>query len=257
MTLSLLIFGFLFPKYSQVDAMAHSIYGQEKAQTQSTLQNGASLKPITKTNCLQQGKQLFWQKEYEAAIEQLEQCQLQQPENPEIDYFIAQCYFQQGMQANQDRKLAKAYQYFRKAYNVSDGAIEKYQQQIELNPEQDPTNAYLRLAYVYEIRSLIPGVDEYTEALEIYEKIIHLNPHMTYVYYHIGWIYYQEEEYQEAIAAFLEYVQANQESDFVYYYLGLSYDKIGDRQNAETYFQKIIDQFPASSLAEKAKEELE
>jgi tetratricopeptide (TPR) repeat protein len=206
--------------------------------------------------CLEGGKELFWQQEYNEAIEHLEQCLKRDPENPEIYYYIGQAYFQQGQQAAQHRNIKKATRFFRQAFEVSDTAIEKYQKKITENPAEDHTNDYLQLAYIYQIRSLIPGVDEYQEALNIYQKLLTEKPRLTYVYYHMGWIYYQLADYYNAIETYLKYLESGAKSDFVYYYLGLCYDKIGEREEAEYYFQLILKEFPDTDIAKRAKKEL-
>ncbi len=206
--------------------------------------------------CLEEGKELFWQQEYDEAIDHLEQCLKQNPENPEIYYYIGQSYFQQGQYAAQNRNIRKATSYYRQAFEVSETAIEKYQKKIAENPEEDHTNDYLQLAYIYQIRSLIPGVNEYQEALNIYQKLLIEKPRLTYVYYHMGWIYYQLEDYHNAIATYLKYLESGHKSDFVYYHLGLCYDKIGEREEAEYYFQLILEEFPDTDMAKRAKKEL-
>ncbi len=206
--------------------------------------------------CLKEGKELFWEQEYNEAIKQLEECLKQDPENPEIYYYIGQSYFQQGQQSAQRGNSLRAYQYFRKAYEISDTTIEKYQKQISEQPEDDHTNQYLQLAYIYQIRSLIPGVDEYQEAIAIYQKLLEEKPNLISAYYHMGWIYYQQGEYQHAIDYFLRYLEPGMKSDFVYYHLGLSYDKIGERQKAEYYFNLILEEFPDTDMADRARKEL-
>lgn len=205
-----------------------------------------------KVTCLREGKDLFFEQKYSDAIEQLEKCAENSPDNPEIYYYIAQCYFRQGQSSR-----FRAIRYFRQAYDVSETAIEKYWQQIENSPEEDHTNQYLRLAYIYEIRSLIPGVDEFQEALNIYQKILEEKPFVTSAYYHMGWIYYQQEKYQEAIDVYLQYLKPGLKSDFVYYHLALSYDKIGEKEEAEHYYNLILEEFPDTEFADRAKKELE
>jgi len=124
----------------------------------------------------------FFEQKYSDAIKQLEKCIENDSDNPEIYYYIAQSYFQQGQ-----RSSFRAIGYFRQSYDVSETAIEKYWEQIENSPDEDHINQYLRLAYIYEIRSLIPGVDEFQEALDIYQKILEEKPFVTSAYYHMGW----------------------------------------------------------------------
>ena len=207
---------------------------------------------ISKISCLEQGKELYREQKYDEAIEKLEECAELDPDNPEIFFFIAQSYFQQG----QSRSLFSGRKYYKQAYDVSDTAIEKYLLQIENYPDKDHTNDYLRLAYMYEIRSIIPGVDEYQEALDIYQKILIEKPYLTSPYIHMGWIYYQQNDYQAAIDIYLKYLESGAKSDSVYYHLGLSYDKIGEKEKAEYYFQLILEEFPDTEMADRAKKEL-
>lgn len=233
--------------------MSNIVFAQEREQDMSfqTIQENPML------ICLEQGKQLFWEQKYDEAIKQLETCLEDDPDNPEIYYYIGQSYFQQGQQAAQGRSPIRAYQHYRKAYDTSDMAIEKYQKQIEEYPEEDHTNRYFQLAYIYQIRSLIPGVEEYQEALDIYRKILEENPYQYSAYYHMGWIYYQQEEYQNTIDTYSKYLESGIKSDFIYYYLGLSYDKIGEKEQAEDYFQLILEEFPDTDIANRAKKELD
>jgi len=207
-------------------------------------------------SCLEKGKELFWKQKYDEAIEQLKDCLEMDSDNPEIYYYLGQAYFQHGQEV-QGKSPIKAYRLYQKAYDVSDTAIEKYKQQIEKNPEESHTNEYLQLAYIHQIRSLIPGVNEYQQALDIYNMLLLQKPHIHSAYYHMGWIYYQQEEYEKAIETYLKYLEPGIKNGFVYYYLGLSYDKIGERQQAEYYFKLILEEFPNTEMADRAKKELD
>ncbi len=246
----LLIFIFIFFLVVLNSVFAVSGFSQVREDRQ-----GEQSQPIEEdpnTVCLEEGKELFAEQEYDEAVKQLEKCKEQDPDNPEIYYYIAQSYFQQGQQGS-----LSAIRYYRKAYDVSDQAIEKYHQQIEENPDEDHVNEYLQLAYIYQIRSLVPGVDEYQEALDIYQKLLEENPQILSAYYHMGWIYYQQEDYQNTIDTYLKYLEAGVKSDFVYYHLGLSYDKIGEKQKAKHYFKLILEEFPDTDMADRARKELE
>lgn len=244
-------------------ALTVSAEGAQESEREALLseRNISNTSGIEKNNsdnltCLEQGKELFFKSEYSEAIKQFEKCQLLDPENPEIYYYIGQSYFQQGQLYAQKMNIFSATKNFRQAYEVSDIAIEKYLKVINENPEKDHTNHYMRLAYIYQIRSLIPGVNEFQEAIDIYQKLLEEQPFLTSVYYNIGWIYFQQKEYQNAINSFLAYLESGVKSDFVYYHLGLSYDKIGERQNAEYYYHLILEEYPDSEIAELAKKEL-
>jgi len=244
--LALVLFFFLFAGILLV--VAGEVAAQ---QTEQRIQEQPE-EEDPKAVCLREGKELFWEQEYSKAINQLEKCIELDPDNPDIYYYMAQAYFQRGQ-----RSTLRAIRYFRQAYDVSETAIEKYWLQIENSPEEDHTNQYLRLAYIYEIRSLIPGIDEFQEALELYQKVLEEKPFVTSAYYHMGWIYYQQEKYQEAIDIYQKYLEPGLKSDFVYYHLALSYDKIGEKEKTEYYYNLILEEFPDTEFAERAKKELE
>jgi len=235
-------------------------FAQENVQqTQTSNQNQTIVIDIEEDEtltCMELGKELFFEQKYQDAIKQLEQCLPQEPENPEIYYYIGQSYFEQGQLSAQKKNIISATKYYRQAYQISEIAIEKYLKLIEENPDSDHTNDYLRLAYIYEIRSYAPGVDELQKAIDIYEKLLEEKPYLNYAHYHLGWIYYQQKDYQNAIDSFLAYLKPGFKNDFVYYYLGLSYDKIGESEQAKYYFQLILDEFPDSVMASYAKKEL-
>ncbi len=260
-TFSTLLFVMLLAVYL-LNPLSNTLFLVSSAQeSEQTVQTQKRTVPVVaeedkNQTCLQLGKELFWEQKYSEAIKQLEQCITEDPDNPEIYYYIGQSYFQQGQQSAQKRNIIKATKYYRKAYQVSDTAIEKFIKKIEENSDKDHTNDYLQLAYIHEIRSLIPGVDEYQKAIDIYQKLIAEKPYHTNVYYHLGWIYYQQEDYQNSIDAFLKYLKPGVKSDFVYYYLGLSYDKIDEKEQAEYYFRLILKEFPDTNFADLAKKEL-
>jgi len=236
------------------------IFAQENVQQAQTSNQNQAIVIDTEEdetlNCLELGKELFFEQKYQDAIKQLEQCLLQEPDNPDIYYYIGQSYFEQGQLSAQNRNVISATKYYRQAYQVSEIAIEKYLKLIQENPDEDHTNDYLRLAYIYEIRSNAPGVNELQKAIDIYEKILEEKPYLNYAHYHLGWIYYQQKEYKNAIDRFLAYLKPGFKNDFAYYYLGLSYDKIGESELARYYFQRILDEFPDSKISSYAKKEL-
>ena len=238
-----------------IDAQAQAQDDKPSTRVQQST-SSAIIEEDNRPTCLELGLELYFEQKYDEAINQLEQCISEDPDNPEIYYYIGQSYFQQGQQAARKNDVIKATKYFRQAYPVSDTAIEKYSRKIEESPDEDHTNDYLQLAYIYQIRSLIPGIDEYQKALAIYEQLLTEKPYLTYVYYQVGWIYFQKKDYQSAIDSFLSYLKSGQRSAFVYYYLGLSYGKIEDKEKAEYYFRLILNEFPNSEMAQFAQKEL-
>ncbi len=239
--------------YITTFALENVQYEQTSSKNQTIVIN---IEEDETPTCLELGKELFFEQKYQDAIKQLEQCLPQEPDNPEIYYYIGQSYFEQGQLSAQKKNIISATKYYRQAYQISEIAIEKYLKLIEGDPDSDHTNDYLRLAYIYEIRSNAPGVNELQKAIDIYEKLLEEKPYLNYAHYHLGWIYYQQKEYQNAIDRFLAYLKPGFKNDFVYYYLGLSYDKIGESERASYYFQLILDEFPDSKISSYAKKEL-
>jgi tetratricopeptide (TPR) repeat protein len=239
-----------------IDAQAQAQDDESSARVQRGTSSAIAIEEDNSPTCLELGMELYFEQKYDEAIDQLEQCISEDPDNPEIYYYIGQSYFQQGQQAARKNDAIKATRYFRQAYPVSDTAIEKYSQRIEESPDEDHTNDYLRLAYIYQIRSLIPGIDEYQKALAIYEQLLTEKPYLTYTHYQMGWIYFQKKDYQDAIDSFLAYLKRGRRSAFAYYHLGLSYAKIGEKEKAEHYFQLILNEFPDSEMAQLARKEL-
>lgn len=67
---------------------------------------------------------------------------------------------------------------------------------------------------------------------------------------------YASEKYDEAIAAFTKCLEADPDNVEAVYYLAYSYSRKEDSANAEKYFRKIVDDFPNSEYAERAKNQL-
>ena len=237
-----------------IDAQAQAQDDYSSSRTQRS--TSSTIEEYNMPTCLELGMELYFEQKYDEAINQLEQCISEDPDNPEIYYYIGQSYFQQGQQAARKNDVIKATKYFRQAYPVSDTAIEKYAKRIEESPDEDHTNDYLQLAYIYQIRSLIPGIDEYQKALAIYEQLLTEKPYLTYAHYQMGWIYFQKKDYQSAIDSFLAYLESGHRSAFACYHLGLSYAKIGEKEKAEHYFRFILNEFPDSEMAQFARKEL-
>jgi TolA-binding protein len=67
---------------------------------------------------------------------------------------------------------------------------------------------------------------------------------------------YSSGDYDTAITQFKKCIKADKNNDEAYYYLAYAYSRNGDSKNAEKYFKKIVEDFPDSDFAEKAKNQL-
>ena len=210
------------------------------------------------------GRSYFSQGKYDEAIIEFEKSIELDVNHTESYYYLGQCYLQKASIEYNKKNMLKFYSFCRKSYEASEKVIPQYEKMIEDNPED--LNSYLKLGYIYEIRSIIPFNNEYDKALEYYLKALALDivseNKNTSIYIYLntraGYIYLQKKDYSQAIA-YLEQAEkmsprnANVE---VICYLGLSYDKIGEKEKAQELLLRVIEIAPQSEYAREAEKEL-
>src|SRR4030042_2933419 len=205
----------------------------------------------------------FGQGEYDKAIIEFEKSIELDPDHTDSYYYLGQCYLQKGIIQYNNKNILKAYRLYRKANEISEQVILQYEQIIKDNPED--LNSYLRLGYIYEVRSIVPFVNEYDKALDYYLKALDLTASpslagntgiITYLNTRLGSIYFQKKNYSEAI----EYLErAAEMSPFnveAYYYLGLSYGKINEIEKAREFLSRVIELAPQSEFAQEAEKRI-
>ena len=209
------------------------------------------------------GISYFGQGEYDKAIIEFEKSIESDPDHTESYYYQGQCYLQKGIIEYNNKNILKAYSLYRKANEISEQVIPKYEKMIEDNPED--LNSYLRLGYIYEVRSIIPFINEYDEALEYYLKALDLavsssstgNTGMIiYLNTRVGSIYFKEKKYSQAIEYLESAIKMSSRYTEAYYYLGLSYDKIGEIEKAREFLSRVIVLAPQSEFAQEAEKKL-
>ena len=208
------------------------------------------------------GMSYFGQGEYDKAIIEFEKSIELDEDHTESYYYLGQCYLQKGILEYNNKKILKAYSFYRKSYKISEKVIPQYEKMIKDNPED--LNSYLRLGYIYEIRSMIPLNNEYDKALEYYLKALALdivseNKNTSiYLYLNtrVGTIYFQKKDYLQAIEYLERAAEMSPQNAEVIYYLGMSYDKIGEKEKALTSFTKVLELAPQSDFAREAEKEL-
>ena len=253
------------PNHSQVVITVSGFIknGQEsnsinKPQTDNNDFNAGIKDPYTT------GISYFAKGEYEQAIPEFEKSIELSPKHAESYYYLGQCYLQWGIIEYNKKHILKAYKLYRKANKVSEEAIPLYEKIIEGNPND--LNTFLKLGYIYEVRSIIPFIDEYEKALKYYLSALNLNSVTRdqntgiYIYLNtrIGSIYFQEKDYLQAIS-YLEKaleVSHNQENAEVCYYLGMSYAKIKEEEKVQEFLSRVIELAPQSEFAREAEKEL-
>ena len=208
------------------------------------------------------GISYFGKGEYDKAIIEFEKSIELDENHTESYYYLGQCYLQKGIIEYNNKNIFKAYSLYRKANEISEQVIPKYKKIIEDNPE-DLIN-YLRLGYIYEVRSIVPFINDYDKALEYYLKALALDAvsesknRGIYVYLNtrVGSIYYQMKDYSQAIEYLEKAEEMSPQNVEAYYYLGLSYDKIGETEKAREYLSRVIELAPQSEYALEAEKEL-
>jgi tetratricopeptide (TPR) repeat protein len=209
------------------------------------------------------GSYYFNRGEYDKAIIEFENSIKLDTNHTESYYYLGQCYLQKGIIEYNNKNILKAYSLYRKANKISEQVIPKYEKTIEDNPED--LNSYLRLGYIYEVRSIVPFINEYNEALEYYLKALDLATSSSsagntgiiiYLHIRIGYIYFEKKKYSQAIEYLESAIKMSSYSAEAYYYLGLSYDKIGEIEKAREYHTRAIELAPQSEWAQDAEEEL-
>jgi tetratricopeptide (TPR) repeat protein len=209
------------------------------------------------------GMSYFGQGEYDKAISEFEKSIQLDPDHTESYYYLGQCYLQKGILEYNNKHILKAYSFYRKSYEISEKVIPQYEKMIKDNPED--LNSYLRLSYIYEIRSMVPFINEYDQALSYYLKALELEASSSsarntgisvFLNIRIGYIYFEKKNYSQAIEYLERATEMSPQNVEATYYLGLSYDKIGEKEKALTSFTKVLELAPQSDFAREAEKKL-
>ena len=234
-------------------------FTDKKPQNYSDTTVNQNMDPFTK------GMSHFIKAEYDEAIPEFEKAIELKPNDTEGYYYLGQSYLQQGINEYNNKNIFKAYNLYRKANKVAEQVIPLYEQMIKEDPKD--LNILLKLGYIYEVKSLVPFINEYDEALKYYLRALDLetvNKHKNTGYFinlnaRIGIIYFQMEDYSEALSYLEQSMQTNQSGIGVevYYYLGLAYDKIDEKEKALEYLLKVEELSPQSDFAREAQKKIE
>jgi len=260
---------YLPPLYSLFNCGA--VFAQTGAE--SSLPETSSPTPFN------QGRSLFNEGKYEEAIPHFEAMITLHPDHTESYFYLGQCYLQQGVIEYNHKNIFTAYSLFRKANEVAEQVIPLYQKGITEDP--DNLDNYMKLGYIYEIRSQVPFIDEYKiarqyylEGLTVLERLennplsnpppststpLRYDPYRSikiYFHWRIGYLYWLKKDYSQAIDYLKKAEELSPQHIEVNYYLGLSYAKIGDEEKAQHYLSRVMELAPQSELAREAEKEL-
>lgn len=209
------------------------------------------------------GMSYFGKGEYDKAIIEFEKSIELDENHTESYYYLGQCYLQKGIIEYNNKNIFKAYSLYRKVDKISEQVIPKYKKIIEDNPED--LNPYLRLGYIYEVRSIVPFINDYDKALKYYLKALDLTTSSSpagntgiiiYLNTRIGYIYFEKKKYSQVIEYLEMAEKMSPQNVEVAYYLGLSYDKIGEIEKARELLSRVIEFAPQSDFAREAEKKL-
>ena len=209
------------------------------------------------------GMSYFGKREYDKAIIEFEKSIELDENHTESYYYLGQCYLQKGIIEYNNKNIFKAYSLYRKANKFAEQVIPQYEKVIEDNPKD--LNSYLRLGYIYEVRSIVPFINDYDIALEYYLKALDLATSSSsagntgiiiYLNTRIGYIYFEKKKYSQAIEYLESAEKVSNQNVEVAYYLGLSYDKIGEIEKAREFLSRVIGLAPQSEWAQDAEKKL-
>lgn len=157
-------------------------------------------------------------------------------------------YFEMGLILLEKEKWTQA-------YRISGKAVKAFQEYLVLNPLDD--NAWFRLAYIYENRSLAPGVNEWKKAIEALQKALSISLENPQYLLHLGYVYYKIGDRENAEVILLDLV--NKYPDYIdaRYYLAMNYLEKQDKEKAKQHFTFILDKTnQENSYYQWAKKEL-
>ena len=72
--------------------------------------------------------------------------------------------------------------------------------------------------------------------------------------YNRGYQAYQANDYETAKGYFLECLEIDPDYADAMYWLGLCYHNTGDKATADTYYTRVIEEYPDTSYAQSARE---
>jgi len=209
------------------------------------------------------GMSYFGKGEYDKAIIEFEKSIESDENHTESYYYLGQCYLQKGIIEYNNKNIFKAYSLYRKANKFAEQVIPQYEKIIEENPTD--LDSYLKLGYIYEVRSIVPFISDYDKALEYYLKALDLTTSSSparntgiiiYLNTRVGCIYFEKKKYSQAIEYLESAVKMSSQNAEAAYYLGLSYDKIGEIEKAREFLSRVIELAPQSEFAQEAEKKL-
>lgn len=128
---------------------------------------------------------------------------------------------------------------YRKALSVSEKAVQAFRKHLDENPEDHWS--WLRLGYIYEVRSEAPSINEWQEALTALEKAVELSPQNPLYLLHLGFVHYRmgkNDKAEETLRLALSIQPDNVE---IHYFLALALKAQGKNEEAKEAFRFVVE----------------
>ena len=239
---------------NQIDELSINIY-QELGFSD---QNGKSIRPLSEVttssmeayNYFIRGRDEFDKRNIENSRQFLEKAVRLDTTFATAYSYLAKAYYTLGNPKAGSIALQKAKNYSEKATekerlyiqvvsaifleNNSEKRFDLEQKIIEKYPQEK--RAYLDLAYYYYTRKKM-----YTQALEMLNKVIKLDPNFGLAYNQLAFTYMEMGEYQKAIKSFERYAAINPGDANVFDSMGELYIRMGELDQALTMYREAIE----------------
>lgn len=244
------------PAYFTALGNAYFMNG-DVANSYEALQNALSLDPKNLEALNKLAEISYLSKDYERAMETLNKV-TEQDKNNQIAFFM------KGSIYKETGDTAKAVQYFRRVielYPDNSRAYEElgliYAAEKNILAEEYLTTAVrldsTNVNTLYNLAMLYQDLEEAEKAINIYVRILEIDPQNKWAWHNRGYIeMVLFEDYDSAIEFFTKAIDADSQFLEAHFNRGIAYETKGDRNNARLCFQAALSINPEYAPAKEA-----
>ena len=222
----------------------------------AAIQKAVYLEPENLNSLIRLAKVHFYLKQYDKSMEQIGKILQLQPQHAESFFWLGMIYREQGDRAR---------------------AINAFQQSVELEPDQaDPwiilgdlismENEVLAEQYYDNALDIAPenitalhskafylqNTDRIQGAIELYKKIIKIDPNYSDSYLNQGILFYEMNEFEKGKNQFSKLLELDDKNPIAYYYLAQGHELTKDIELAKTFYAKVLEVAPDYRKAKDA-----
>lgn len=206
-------------------------------------------------------EKLFKKKKYTRALEDFKTLKEQFPKSKyqgPTQFYIAEIHFAR----KEYEEAIAAYQNFISFYPTNP-EVPRAQYQLGMcyykqitTPDRDQTNTRRAIEEFAKVRTRYPDSEYSPRAVE---KILKSQNRLAEHEFTIAEFYRKERAYKAAIKRLLAILEEYPNTEIVdktLFYLGMSYLELGQKEEAELYLKRLIQNYPNNGYAERARKEL-